>query len=54
MKIAISTHKRLKRDEAKMFTMEEKENVKTMIFNNKDNTKDLGRKKITGERAREA
>ena len=37
-----------------MFTIEEKrENMKRMIFNNKDNTRDIGRKKMTGERARE-
>lgn len=37
-----------------MFTREERENMKRMIFNNKDNTRDIGRKKMTGERAREA
>lgn len=38
-----------------MFTREEeRENMKRMIFNNKDNTRDIGRKKMTGERATEA
>lgn len=37
-----------------MFTMEEeRENVKRMIFNNKENNGDLGRKTMTEERARE-
>lgn len=38
----------------KMFIMEEeRENVKRMILNNKDNSGDLERNKMTGERARE-
>lgn len=55
MKIAISTRKRFKWDEVKMFIMEEeRENVKRMILNNKDNSGDLERNKMTGERAGEA
>lgn len=35
--------------------MEEKrENVKRMIFNNKDNTGDPGRRKMTGERGQQS
>lgn len=38
-----------------MFIMEEeRENVKRMILNNKDNSGDLERNKMTGERAGEA
>lgn len=38
-----------------MFTMEEeRENVKRMMFNNKDKTGDLGRKKMTGKWVRKA
>lgn len=37
-----------------MFTMEQERDVKRMLFNNKDKTEDLGRKRMAGERAGKA